>query len=189
MRDTYMHVWKIPNDDYYAFMTKYGMSGLRLTLYRLFGAGCRYMIRTRGNAHKIIVKSNLTEHRFNPSVGEIIQRGLWDNVEKKVGERVTFLVDYVEKDKSGNYLMTYDENEVFKIFRNKQINYGIKAESFTLHTIRKISIKGCPYFSYRMHITATVTDDVCYNRMLKNGIGRNRSHGSGLVSVGLDPDD
>jgi hypothetical protein len=147
------------------------------------------MIRTYRNAHRIIVKSNLNAHRFTHEIGEITPRGLWNNVEKKVGERVTFLVDYVEKDKSGNYLMTHDENEVFKVFRNKQINYGIKAESFILHSIRKISIKGCPYFSYRMHITATVTDEVCYNRMLKNGIGRNRSHGSGLVSVGLDPDD
>lgn len=189
MQDAYMHVWKMTKKEYYKYLVKHGMTGLQQLMFKLFGATARHMIRKGKSNYRIIIKSIHEAPRFPAKFGEIKTKGLWDYVEKKVGERVKFLVDYVEKDKSGKFLMTYDETEVFNTFINKQINYGIEAESFIIYGKRAFSVKGNPYFSYRMHVIATVTDEVAFMRMQKNGIGRRRSYGNGLVSVGLDPDD
>ena len=189
MTDTYMHVWKLTLDEYNTILANGGVTKLQKIMFKLFGTSCRYMTRKdkKNKVMRIIIKSIHEKHMRNIKVGTITPRGLWDYVEKKVGERVAFIVDYVETDDYRNFLTTHDEDEVFSVFVNKQEKYGIDAESFRLFGIRKITTMGCTYFSYRLYIIATVTNEELYNRMLKNGIGRKRSYGNGLVSVGADP--
>lgn len=70
----------------------------------------------------IIVKSKLLTPRYNTELGIIISYGIWNYVEKKVGEHVAFTVNYVETDDCGNLLATYDEDKVFsKFLKNNNI--------------------------------------------------------------------
>lgn len=191
MTENYMYVWKMTEEQFNILMTKGGLGGLQTFMFRLFGASCKYMSRhhVQKNQYRFIVKSNCKKPKSKTKLGTIISCGIWDYVEKKVGERVSFLVDYVETDENGNFLITRDEDEVFSVFLSKQELYGIEVESFNIYGMRKHTVRGCTYLSYRLRVTATVTNELLYERMIVKGIGRKRTYGNGLVSVGLDPAD